>query len=98
MSIRLYKANVLAACAYALASLFACSAYKLWLPHAVGYIAPAASVLVAGLWAFHCWQLGLMNGLERMRALRIASAPLVIAVVAGMACWIRYNQEYAHPG
>jgi|JI10StandDraft_1071094.scaffolds.fasta_scaffold1494505_2 hypothetical protein len=93
----IYKANVLASCAYALASLFVCSTYELFHPHAVGHLAPAASVLVAVIWSLHCWQLGLAVGIESKRAMRVACAPFAIALMAGLACWVHYNQEYAEP-
>ena len=97
MRVSLYRANLYAACAYALVSLFVCSTYKLWHPHAVCHLAPVGSVFVTVIWALHCWQLGVANRLGTVRALRNALAPFALAIIAGIACWIHYGQEYSKP-
>lgn len=91
----LHKANVLAASAHALASLVICCSYELWLPHPVGYIFPAAAALTSGIWAVHCWILGIAatDGRRDPALLRWALIPLAIALIAGTACWFRYQQE-----
>ena len=91
----LYKANVIAASAHALASLVVCSTYELWRPHPVGFIVPAAAAITSGIWAIHCWFLA-VAATERHPDLvsrRLAAIPLAIALIAGMACWVHYRHE-----
>jgi len=97
MRVLLYKANLVASCAYAATSIFVCSSYQLYWPHAVGHLAPAASALITAIWAMHCWQLGISINLETKRAIRNASAPLLAALVAGVVCWVHYNHETTKP-
>jgi len=92
---KLYKANVIAASVYGLISVFVCSTYELWHPHPVGHLAPAASGIVTGVWALHCWQLGVSRSLASKAALLGAAVPLILSVVALAACWLRYRQQYA---
>lgn len=89
----LQKANVLTASAYGLTSVWVCSRYQLYSPHAVGHVFPAASAVVTAIWGLHCWQLGVAAGVRKPLALRRASMPLVISVLAGAACWFRYIQQ-----
>jgi hypothetical protein len=93
MPSKLYKANVIAATAHALVSVAICSAYDLWQPHPVGYIYPAAGALTSGLWAVHCWFLGIASGSTSKASFRWASIPLSISLIAVLACLVRYEQE-----
>ena len=95
MSLALYRANIVAASMHALASLLVCSTYELWLPHPVGFIFPALAALTSGAWAIHCWLLGIAaaNEQPKARGHRLALVPLTIALIAGVACWVHYQQE-----
>ena len=92
---QLYKANLIAAAAYSLASLFACSTYVLFHPHAVGHLAPAVSAIAAGAWAFLCWQLGIANDVRPVVAIRGALFPLTVSLVSLAVCWYRYAVQFA---
>src|SRR6478672_1269759 len=94
---KFYKANVAAASAHALASLAICSSYELWQPHAVGHLYPAASATVSAAWGVHCRFLGVAarESGNSSASLRLASIPIAIALVAGIACWVRYDYELA---
>jgi hypothetical protein len=93
----LYKANLVASISYAATSIFVCSSYQLYWPHAVGHLAPAASALIAAFWALHCWQLGIAINLKTKHAIRNASVPLFAALVAGIVCWVHYNHDLTKP-
>jgi len=95
MRSKLYRANIIAATAHALASLVICSAYDLWQPHPVGYIYPAAAALTSMLWGTHCWSLGIASGSTSAASLRAASIPLSISLIAIAVCFVRYQQELA---
>ena len=92
---KLYKANVIAASLYGLVSIFVCATYQLWHPHPVGHLAPAAAGVVTGVWALHCWQLGISRSLAWRTALLRASVPLLLSTIALVTCWLRYRQQYA---
>ena len=93
--LQLYKANLIAAAAYSLASLFACSNYELFHSHAVGHIAPAISAVASGAWGLLCWQLGVANNLQPVAALRRSSFPFAVSLVALAVCWYRYAAQFA---
>ena len=89
----LYKANVVAASAYALVSIFVCLNFKLCLPHPVGHLAPAASFVTAANWSLHCWQLGIARGFTVKAAFRTTLCPLAFSLIAGIVWWLHYRQE-----
>lgn len=89
----LRKVNLLAASMYGLVSLWVCSSYQLWGSHPVGHAFPAASAVVTAIWGLHCWQLGVAVGVRGASALRSASIPVAISVLAAIACWYRYMQQ-----
>ncbi|MFC5571583.1 hypothetical protein ACFPN1_16125 [Lysobacter yangpyeongensis] len=93
--VKLYKANLIAAATYSLASLFVCSTYELFHPHAVGHLFPAISAFAAGAWGLLCWQLGIANDLQHVVALRKSSFPLAVSLVAMAVCWYRYSAQLA---
>ena len=93
---KLYKANLIAAVAYGLVSLFLCATYELWLPHPVGHIYPALAAGVTGIWSFHCWQLGRVAGGKGGKvALRYSFVPLLVSLVAAVVCFTRYLAQRA---
>ena len=95
MLLKFYKANTAAASAHALASLAICSSYDLWQPHAVGHLYPAAAAIVSGAWGVHCRLLGVAAKASGNNSvsIRLASIPIAIALIAGIACWVRYDYE-----
>jgi hypothetical protein len=94
-NVKAYRANLVAAAAFSLASLFVCSTYELFHPHAVGHIAPAISAAAAGAWGLLCWQLGVANDLQHVVALRRSSFPLAVSLLASVVCWYRYAAQHA---
>ena len=93
----LYKANVFAASIYASVSIFVSLNYELWLPHPVGHLFPAASVVIAAIWSLHCWQLGISRSYSQKVAKLAAALPMGLSLFAGIACWLHYRQEIAQP-
>lgn len=93
----LYRANIVSACAYAIACFFVAANYALWLPHPVGQLPAMAAILVAFVWSLHCVMLGRACGLSMRSALRNAAWPFALVCVAAAVCWIHYRSEFAQP-
>ena len=89
--VRLYQANLVASTMYGLTSLALCSTYTLAQPHYTGHLFPAASAVVALLWGMHCGFLRIaIKDAPVRRAMMRPLLPVSIAVLAAIACTIRY--------
>jgi hypothetical protein len=88
---RLNLANVLL---YSALSVFLSSTYTLYMPHIVGHLVPAASVVVVVLYTLHCALLFWTDlHLRRAWELNALFLPLVIALLSAWICYRRYYEQ-----
>ncbi|QQP96642.1 hypothetical protein [Lysobacter enzymogenes] len=90
----MYRLNLAGASVQAGLSLMLSSTYELYLPHRVGHLFPAASVVVAALWGALCVLLCLTDLRLRTRAdLAAVLLPFALAAVSAWVCQMRYVQQ-----
>jgi hypothetical protein len=83
------RINIVCAVAIALMSIFLCATFRLYVPHAVGHLFPAASIAIAFAWSVLCGILAKQNG----RSWRVALVPGALVVVAAIVFSLHYRAE-----
>jgi hypothetical protein len=90
----MFRLNLAMACFCSVLSLFLSSTYELYMPHIVGHLIPAASIVVIALYGAQCVLLFWTDRhLRQPWELYALSLPFLGALTSAWICYLRYYQQ-----